>query len=404
MDQPLPRAADHDRVKHLERQNAYLAEKVAEMVGLSQTDMPAIYAEKVSEIYTARLLERIVRRQLDAEDRQRMVLLSAAEMRARPAPEWMIEGMLPATGIGTLFGQSGVYKSFVALHLMLCLGAGVPFLGRPVNCVPGRSVYVMGEGQYDAGQRLDAALAAHPRFASAADCVSYVEQAFPLSDGVAVAELTGLAKNLGDVRLVVFDSLADFYGADDSESNSTDMQRIVRGMRQLSEALGCVVIANAHSGHDQADEDGSARPRDRMRGSSRFRQAWDFEWMADGQRIRCTKNRYGEMFAPVPYAVERSGASLAVREGTHGAASAEPEWPHPVTEDQLDRVLAAVRATPGQSGTVIARAAGVRKDVAFLALAKAAEAGLIVNTGNSDRPKWREPEALTQWLSHLRAS
>ena len=102
---------------------------------------------------------------------------------------------------------------------------------------------------------------------------------------------------------MVFDSLADFYGAEDNESASGDMQRIVRGMRQVSEALGCAVMANAHSGHDQADAEGNPTSGDRMRGSSRFRQAWDFEWKATGRLIICTKNRYGLKFPPVPYGV-----------------------------------------------------------------------------------------------------
>lgn len=41
-------------------------------------------------------------------------------------PKWLLPGMLPEIGVGMLYGQSGSYKSFVALDLSLTLAFGVP--------------------------------------------------------------------------------------------------------------------------------------------------------------------------------------------------------------------------------------------------------------------------------------
>ena len=305
---------------------------------------------------------------------------------------------MPLAGIGSMFGQSGAYKSFLALDLMLCVNSGTAFLDRPVKAT-GNCLYVMGEGQYDAGQRLGAALAVHPEPRHGQ--IGYIEQAFPLSDGQSVDEAIGIGRQLGNVRLVVFDSLADFYGAEDNESASGDMQRIVRGMRRVSEALGCAVMANAHSGHDQADAEGNPRSGDRMRGSSRFRQAWDFEWKATGHLIICTKNRYGLKFPSVPYGVTPSGESLAISASPASAAHEEPEWPHPITAHQLDRVVSAVWGTPGLSGNTVAAAAKVSRDATSIAITKAAEVGLIVNSGEVKRPKWSPNPAVQAWLKNM---
>jgi hypothetical protein len=95
-----------------------------------------------------------------------------------------------------------------------------------------------------------------------------------------------------------------------------------------------VVAANAHTGHGGTDKDGNDKPPpDRLRGSSRFRQAWDFEWRATGFELRCTKNRYGPKFETVPYQIVPCNGSLVVKQGaSRGAAEDfEPGWPHPVT-------------------------------------------------------------------------
>ena len=41
-------------------------------------------------------------------------------------PKWLLPGMLPEIGVGMLYGQSGSYKSFVALDLSLTLAFGIP--------------------------------------------------------------------------------------------------------------------------------------------------------------------------------------------------------------------------------------------------------------------------------------
>jgi hypothetical protein len=74
------------------------------------------------------------------------------------------------------------------------------------------------------------------------------------------------------------------------------------------------------------------------------------------------------------------------------AAEQEPEWPHPATEYQVDRVTAAVTQTPGMTMTQVATATKMRKQACGIALLKAEEIGLITNTGTRSSPKYRPGE------------
>jgi AAA domain len=47
-----------------------------------------------------------------------------------PAPEWLIEGMLPECGLGADYGQPGSFKTWLAIAEAMCLATGLPFCSR----------------------------------------------------------------------------------------------------------------------------------------------------------------------------------------------------------------------------------------------------------------------------------
>jgi AAA domain len=392
------------RMKIKEQQEALSA---AAFMLHTDGDAPPEFRDKLIMAELSEWLRRKARKAVDAIEaasREPIALVPAAVIRGRKPPPELIEGVIPAgPAIGVFFGESGTYKSFLVLHLQLCVGAGsaVAFLGHQVNG-GGLAVYVMGEGQADAGLRLDAALSANPAFTD--ERLAYIEQPFPLSDEATVGEVIARCKELAEqtgqaVALVVFDSFADFYGAGDSENSNTDMQRLIAGMKRIAAELSCVVMANAHTGNTRTDKEGNELgPPERMRGASRFRQAWDFELMATGTALEPTKNRYGPKAEPLRYGVREHGGSLVIAEAAAAVdlVAYEPVWPHPVSADQVGRVTAAVRQTPGMTMTQIASAAKVRKDACGIALLKAQDAGMAVNAGTKNSPKW-EPGPMWEW-------
>src|SRR5262245_1531092 len=53
-----------------------------------------------------------------------LVPLSIAQLEARPAPSFLVESLVPAASLFTLIGASGTRKTFLALHVCLCVAGG----------------------------------------------------------------------------------------------------------------------------------------------------------------------------------------------------------------------------------------------------------------------------------------
>jgi len=58
--------------------------------------------------------------------------ISCAELRANPppSPSWIVDQLFPQGSINILVGDGGVGKSWLTLHLALCVASGQDFLGN----------------------------------------------------------------------------------------------------------------------------------------------------------------------------------------------------------------------------------------------------------------------------------
>jgi hypothetical protein len=83
------------------------------------------------------------------------------EIRNRERPEMLIENVLPPGGLFQVFGQTGEYKSLVALSRIGAVANGIPWLGHKVN-QPGHAALILGEGGFDLGERLGSWLYGNP--------------------------------------------------------------------------------------------------------------------------------------------------------------------------------------------------------------------------------------------------
>ena len=290
-------------------------------------------------------IRREARRAVDAEEalerRQPVELISALDVWNEPDLTWLIDRWLPETGVGSLFGETGTWKTFLAVHLLLCVTTGRTFLGRTV-ARPGRAVYCMGEGQAGARRRLRAAVT-DMGWTAPPIGLGYVKAPFTLDEEAAVTELIGQIRQAAGgqpVSLVLFDTVVDFYGPDIQENLAGDAQRIIAAAQRISRELGCFVLLIAHTG----------LAGERQRGTSRWKQAWDFEAQAERDKdkdgcgwVRVTKVKEDEKGQGVPFRVVASAGSLAVRHG-HGdagpVAGAQPDPELSATEERtLDTVM-----------------------------------------------------------------
>src|SRR5262249_3892993 len=129
------------------------------------------------------------------------------------APKYLVKNLLPETGIGLLSGQSGTYKSFVAIKLAGAICAGQPFAGHAIKR-QGAALIFVSEGAGELPIRLEALSQAE--HGGRVMPVYYCDAAVRLLDKASVASVIATAKAVDaevqrDYRLpltiVIFDTV-----------------------------------------------------------------------------------------------------------------------------------------------------------------------------------------------------
>lgn len=197
-------------------------------------------------------------------------------------------------GLGLLWGEAGVGKSFVSCSLAASVATGRPWLGHRVR--EGAVVYVAGEGgAASVARRLDAAVLA-------LRCCDH-DEPIPLwivTPGVDLvagpAELMGVMGGVAPT-LVIVDTLARCFGGD--ENSTEDMSAFVKSLDTLRDLYGCSVLV-VHHANKATDRSGAGK----VRGSSVLYGAVDvsMQLVADGRtgaRLVADKLRDRDVTGPV---------------------------------------------------------------------------------------------------------
>jgi AAA domain/Bifunctional DNA primase/polymerase, N-terminal len=177
-----------------------------------------------------------------------------AETPARP--QWLIKGILPATGVAIMPGQWGTFKTTVALDISVCVMAGLPFAGGYPVKRRGAVLYFALEGEGMLAARLSAIAQHHGvdgplPFAWRGDCPALTgkDAADALSSmaNEAVADLHrkfGLAASLIWIDTLV--TAASFASGEDNDAAAT--QKAMTALRITSERTGALVGVVDHFG------------------------------------------------------------------------------------------------------------------------------------------------------------
>lgn len=210
-------------------------------------------------------------------------LMSDTDLAGLPPQSWFVKGIIPDTGIGTIFGDSMTFKSFLALDLLAHVAHGRDWFGKRVKRAP--CVYVPLEGRGGIPKRVEAWCQAQTALGTqfsvdpitmkfmfsippkASTGIAFVMEPLNLRNDADRSKLitTLLNANLGGGILLI-DTLAQAGGGLD-ENTSEGMGELIRIMQDLQRALGGVVPAVHHSGKDASKG---------MRGHSSLRAALDF--------------------------------------------------------------------------------------------------------------------------------
>jgi KaiC/GvpD/RAD55 family RecA-like ATPase len=179
-------------------------------------------------------------------DRGRFATMPVYELALLPPGEWLIKGVLPDAELVVLFGASGSGKTFVALDMAFAVAQGLPWRGNKTK--KGKVVIIAAEGAGGLNKRVKAYAQHHG--INLRDVEIHVITAAPnFLQEEDIAEVLAEIKALGDVALVVVDTLAQVTpGA--NENGAEDMGRALANLRLIREMAGATVMAIHHAGKD----------------------------------------------------------------------------------------------------------------------------------------------------------
>jgi RecA/RadA recombinase len=160
---------------------------------------------------------------------------------------WLIKGVLPKARLGVLFGASGSGKTFVALDLAFSVARGIAWRTR--RTMKARVVIIAAEGGSGLGKRGQAYAQHHGFDLRTVHDLHIITAAPNFLDGDDISEVIAEIKNLGEVDLIIIDTLAQVTpGA--NENTSEDMGRALGNINLLHDATGAMNLAVHHAGKD----------------------------------------------------------------------------------------------------------------------------------------------------------
>ena len=183
-------------------------------------------------------------------------LLGHGEEATMPMRKWLVEGVLPETGVGLIAGQWGTYKTFAAFDLAAAVMTGGKFIQFPV-ARKGGVLLLATEGQSEVSLRLTAAWEHHGGGGRAP--FVWVAKSPRLLDGNADKILVAMirhaeAKLKRDFDLpavmVLIDALgkAAGYSRSGDENDAALAKIIMRALGQASAATGVLALGVTHFG------------------------------------------------------------------------------------------------------------------------------------------------------------
>lgn len=286
-------------------------------------------------------------------------------------PTWLIKDVLPAYGIGMIYGESGSYKSFLALDMALCLAFGVPGQwGAPP--VKNDVLFLAGEGPVATAKKRWPAWMEWQQIEFRGDHRFLIKDRVPFfSDNEAWENVKAdLAELKAKPSLIVIDTLTRLITGLD-ENSAKDASMITNFMEQLARYYECFVLAIHHTGKDQNKG---------ARGSSAFYANMDTvistKLKLGGTEFRVRKQKDADVSEEISYfGVKEMGNSI-VLERTSSLADANPKTQgSKYSWASVEEVVRVLEGLGGEtSDTVlameIASAHGIDKDLVRKQLAK----------------------------------
>jgi hypothetical protein len=203
---------------------------------------------------------------LDPPDQGQPPIGSPIEAKFFPIERWeeisvnldeqsLIDGVLPKQGVGLIFGAYSTFKSFIALHMALCIAQGLLWADRQTEKRP--VVYVAAEAAHGRGKRKAGYVKSKRVPDTGVDL--FVISAAP-NLGTSPGDRERLIATIESVKtapgLIMLDTAAKTLGG--ADENGQGMAALLINAEALALRFGCLVLLVHHIGWD---ETAKTRPR-----------------------------------------------------------------------------------------------------------------------------------------------
>lgn len=256
-----------------------------------------------------------------------------------PASTYLIKRVLPAQGLGQVFGSSNVGKSFLLIDLACHIAAGMDWRGYKTK--PCSVLYIAAEGLSGLAGRMKAWTQRHGVLPD-----RLFIRPFPVgltSEGAAIA-LAGRLTALPEIpRLIILDTLAANFGPG-NENDARDMALALEGLRALGGQW--LILCAHHSGHGD---------KTRSRGHSSLYAALDIELQVSRDdplgpiEVKHTKCRDMDRMEPLYFTLETELLPWADEDGEPVNSAVLASAAPPDLAEEGGREPMALRGKPAQA-------------------------------------------------------
>lgn len=312
-------------------------------------------------------------------------LASPLALTARPV-EWLIPDLLPARATTLLVGASGAKKSWVAIHAAICVAAGIPFLGRPVQ--RGKVLLLLLEDHHHNRVRIEAI--ARGLGTSLEQLVGWLDCPPPSIFKLRSDEPTSM-RQLGEWQrrrgysAIVVDNLSEIRSgtSQSSESDATVMGLALAPLKRLASdgTVDDVVVAEDPPSIMVLHHAGAnGQPRGSTAILQHMTYAVQVEAASQRPEAPLTIDTIDGCRVSAP---DFQPIKLRYRGVMPAAVVPEPAGderrvaPPPKADDARAKILAALVATPGMNATALAEAVGGNKATGIAARKALADEDVI---------------------------
>ena len=236
--------------------------------------------------------------------------LKLQDLKDLPLLKWLVQGILTVGAILVLVGKPGTFKTFLSLHIALCITYGLKFFGRKVE--QGDVIYMAGESPYGFRLRVEAWEKFHNMNMEASPFFMQIG-GNPLN---LEKEIERLIKDIQEQdihpKLIVIDTLQIYLNG--NENSAEDMGSFVQAIHKLRDQTGASIIIVHHVGKDE-----SRGPRGHTALIGAADAIFEMHKKEDHTIVQCKKMK--EASDEVKFALKAQKVLLEVPKGQDGEFS-----------------------------------------------------------------------------------